>query len=113
MNEALRATFFQKRLVHRRVRPEAFAGRIHNNVTGAANYPIHSDILNSAALNAVFSAHGTFLLPVAYPTGSPLHPSYPAANAAIVGAGVTALKAVFNESFVIPSPVVASDDGTT
>jgi hypothetical protein len=113
MNEALRATFFQKWLVHRRVRPEAFGGRIHNQVTGAASYPIHSDILNSQALKAVFSAHGTYLLPMAYPTGCPVHPSYPAAHAAVVAAGVTALKAVFNESFVIPSPVVASDDGTT
>jgi hypothetical protein len=39
------------------------------------------------------------------------HPSYPAAHAAIAGAGVTMLKALFNESFVIPNPVVASDDG--
>lgn len=110
-NEALRATYFQKWLVHRRLRPEAFAGRIHNQVTGAANYGIHPDILNSAVLKAVFNAHGTYLLPMAYPTGSPLHPSYPAAHAAIAGAGVTMLKALFNESFVIPSPVVASDDG--
>ena len=29
----------------------------------------------------------------------------------IAGACVTALKAFFNESFVIPNPVVASDDG--
>jgi hypothetical protein len=110
-NEALRATYFQKWLVHRKLRPETFGGRIHNHVTGAASYPIHSDILNSAALKAVFNAHGTYLLPMAYPTGSPIHPSYPAAHAAIAGAGVTMLKALFNESFVIPSPVVASDDG--
>lgn len=110
-NEALRATYFQKWLVHRRLRPEAFGGRIHNQVTGAANYGIHPDILNSAVLKAVFNAHGTYLLPMAYPTGCPLHPSYPAAHAAIAGAGVTMLKALFNESFVIPNPVVASDDG--
>jgi hypothetical protein len=110
-NPALRAAYWQKWLVHRRLRPEAFAGRIHNHVTGAATYPIHPEILNSAALKAVFSAHGTYLLPMAYPVGSPLHPSYPAAHAVIAGAGVTILKALFNESFVIPSPVVASDDG--
>jgi len=113
MNEALRATFFQKWLVHRRVRPEAFAGRIHNNVIGATSYPIHSDIFNSGLIKALFNAHGSYLLPMAYPTGCPLHPSYPAAHAAVVGAGVTAMKALFSESFVIPSPVVASDDGTT
>ena len=110
---ALRSTFFQKWLVHRRLRPEAFAGRIHNHLTGAAKYPIHSDVLNSAAVQAVFKAKGTYLLPMPYPEGSPSHPSYPAAHAVVAGAGVTVLKAFFNESFVIPNPVVASDDGLT
>ncbi len=108
---ALRASFYQKWLVHLRVRPETFAGRIHNNVTGATNYPIHGDILNSAALKSVFTAHGTYLLPMPYPAGCPLHPSYPAAHSVVAGAQVTMLKALFNESFVIPNPVVASDDG--
>jgi hypothetical protein len=110
-NPANRACWVQKWLVHRRVRPEAFGGRIHNVVTGAAKYTIHSDVLNSAALKAVFSAKGNYLLPMAYPVGSPLHPSYPAAHAVTAGAGITVLKALFNESFVIPSPVTASDDG--
>ena len=69
---ALRASFYQKWLVHLRVRPETFAGQIHNNVTGATNYPIHGDILNSAALKSVFTAHGTYLLPMPYPAGCPL-----------------------------------------
>ena len=112
-NPANRACFSQKWLVHRRVRPEAFGGRIHNVMTGAAKYPIHSDVLTSAALKAVFSAKGNYLLPQAYPVGSPLHPSYPAAHAVTVGAGITVLKALFNESFVIPSPVTPSDDGLT
>ncbi|HEY1494791.1 MAG TPA: vanadium-dependent haloperoxidase [Candidatus Solibacter sp.] len=110
-NPANRACWYQKWLVHRRVRPEAFGGRIHNVVTGAAKYPIHSDVLNSAALKAVFSAKGSYLLPMAYPTGSPLHPSYPAAHVVTAGAGITVLKALFNESFVIPNPVTPSDDG--
>jgi hypothetical protein len=110
-NPSNRAAWCQKWLVHRRVRPEAFGGRIHNLITGAAKYPIHSDVLNSAALKAVFSAKGNYLLPMAYPVGSPLHPSYPAAHAVTAGAGITVLKALFNESFVIPSPVMPSDDG--
>ena len=110
-NPALRACWYQKWLVHRRLRPEAFGGRIHNHVTGAAKYPIHCDVLNSAALQAVFSATGSYLLPMAYPTGSPLHPSYPAAHVVAAGAGITVLKALFNESFVIPNPVMPSDDG--
>ncbi len=108
---ALRAVYYQKWLVHRRLRPEAFGGRIHAHLTGQAQYPIHADILNSAALPAVFKANGSYLLPMPYPEGAPLHPSYPAAHAAIAGACVTVLKALFNPSFVIPSPVTASDDG--
>jgi hypothetical protein len=110
-NPANRACFCQKWLVHRRVRPEAFGGRIHNHLTGASKYPIHSDVLNSAALKAVFNATGSYLLSQAYPTGSPLHPSYPAAHAVTAGAGITVLKALFNESFAVPSPVMPSDDG--
>ncbi len=107
----LRAVFYQKWLVHRRIRPEAFGGRIHSQLTGMAKYPIHADILNSAALPAIFNATGSYLLPMPYPEGCPPHPSYPAAHAAIAGACITTLKALFNQSFAIPSPVTASDDG--
>jgi hypothetical protein len=110
---ALRSAFYQKWLVHRRIRPEAFAGRVHNVVTGAAQYPVHPDILNSGVLEALYTANKTYLLPQAYPVGCPPHPSYPAAHSVVAAAGVTMLKALFNESFVIPNPVVASDDGLT
>jgi hypothetical protein len=108
---ALEASWFQKYLVHRRLRPEEFGGRVHNHLTGAANYPIHSELLNSQAVMEVFSKYNTYLLPMAYPEGCPTHPAYPAGHAAIAGAGVTMLKAFFNESFVIPNPVEASADG--
>ena len=42
----------------------------------------------------------------------PTHPAYPAGHAVFAGAGATILKAFFNEAFVIPSPVVASPDGS-
>jgi hypothetical protein len=108
---ALRAVWYQKWLVHRRLRPDAFGGRIHTHLMGTAKYPIHADILNSAALPAVLKSTGSYLLPMPYPEGSPVHPSYPAAHAAVAGACVTALKALYNPNFVIPSPVTASDDG--
>jgi hypothetical protein len=43
----------------------------------------------------------------------PTHPSHPAGRAAIAGACTTVLKAFFDETFVIPDPVVASADGTS
>ncbi|MDQ3699658.1 MAG: vanadium-dependent haloperoxidase, partial [Chloroflexota bacterium] len=110
-NCALRAAWFQKWLVHRRLRPETFAGRIHNHRSGAATYPIHADALNSAALEAVFAEHGTYLLPMAYPEGCPPHPAYPSGHATMAGACVTVLKAFFNEAAVMPAPVVPGPDG--
>lgn len=108
---AMEAAWFQKWLVHRRLRPEEFGGRVQNNLTGAASYPINSELLNSQAVAEIFSKYGTYLLPQAYPDGCPVHPSYPAGHACLAGAGITMLKAFFKESFIIPNPVVASSDG--
>ncbi len=111
---ALKAVWYQKWFVHRRLRPEVFAGRIHNHLTGAAHYPLESDdLLGSLALQAVYDRHGTYLLPVAFPEGSPLHPAYGAGHATVAGACVTILKAWFDESYVIPNPVQATADGLT
>ncbi|MEL3972128.1 vanadium-dependent haloperoxidase [Rossellomorea oryzaecorticis] len=107
----LEAAWFQKWLVHRRLRPEEFGGRIHNKLMGKADYPIHPDVLNSEALAKIYETYGSYLLPQAYPEGCPLHPAYPAGHAAFVGAMVTMLKALFDESFVIPDPVIATSDG--
>jgi PAP2 superfamily len=109
--DGMKAAWFQKWLVHRRMRPEAFAGTVHNTMTGAAKYHISPLLLNSQAVKGVFSTYGSYLLPQAYAEGCPAHPSYPAAHAVIAGACVTVLKALFEETFVIPNPVVASDDG--
>ncbi len=108
---ALKAQWYQKWCVHRRLRPEALGGRIHLRATSPAAYPLHSDILNSQALARAFSRFGTGLLPQAYPEASPLHPSYGAGHATVAGACVTVLKAMFDESFVVPDPVVPNTGG--
>ncbi|HEV7732270.1 MAG TPA: vanadium-dependent haloperoxidase [Candidatus Binatia bacterium] len=111
-NAALKATWSQKWLVHRRVRPEEFGGHVHNHLTRAARYPIPADLLDSPALDVVDRTTGSFLLPMAYPEGCPTHPSYPSGHAAIAGACTTVLKAFFNETWVIPDPVVVNTDGS-
>jgi hypothetical protein len=110
---ALKAVWYQKWFVHRRLRPEAFAGLVHNTRTGAAAYPVHADILNSAALEALYSRNGSYLLPMLAPEGCPTHPSYGAGHATVAGACVTILKAWFNESFVLPRPLVPDATGTS
>jgi hypothetical protein len=107
----LKAAFRQKWFVHRTLRPEEYGGLVHNTLTHTAEYPLHPEVLNSQAVSEIFSRHGTYLLLHGDPEGCPQHPSYPAAHAVTAGAAVTALKAFFDESFVIRNPVVASDDG--
>lgn len=109
---ALQTVWYQKWFVHRRLRPESLAGRIHNHVTGAASYPLHADILGSSALDAVFGTFGSYLLPMAFAEGCPAHPAYGAGHATVAGACVTVLKAMFDESWVLPAPVVPTADGT-
>ena len=105
--------WYQKWLVHRRARPEVFFGRVHNHLMDeAVSYPLHQEVLNSSALGKVFASNGNFLLPMATPKGSPLHPTYPAGHAVMAGAAVTMLKAFFNGDYVIPNPVMTNDDGT-
>lgn len=111
-NLALKAVWYHKWFVHRTLRPEEYGGLVHSSMIGRARHPLHSQVLNSRAVAAVFSKFGTYLLPQAYPEGCPLHPSYGQGHAAIAGACVTILKAFFEtESTVIADPVVASPDG--
>jgi hypothetical protein len=106
-----KGAYYHKWLVHRRLRPECFGGRIEVHLSGRKSYDIHSEILNCDAVARVKAAYGTRLIPVGYPEGCPTHPSYPAAHAANAGACTTILKAFFNEDYPIPRPVEATSDG--
>lgn len=111
---ALKAQWYQKWYVNRALRPEAYGGLVHNTKTGAANYPIHPDVLNSVAVAQTFARYGTYLLPMAFPEFSPFHPAYGSGHATVAGACVTMLKAFFNGATVISNPVQVdpSSNGT-
>lgn len=133
-SRALHAILYCKWYVHRRLRPEAFAGRLEAERRGALvlGSEIHDDLRNSDALAAIFAhnesingmGNGTYLLPQAFPEGSPAHPSYGAGHATVAGACGTILKAFFDEDEKIVdlpaldnarfnnTPVVAKADGT-
>ena len=116
MIRALRAVWFQKWFVHRRLRPEEFGGRIDNQLNGRRGYPINGEILNSLSggmLHAYFPGwYGTYLLPQQYPEGAPTHPAYGAGHATGAGACATILKAFFNEDVPIENPLVPDAAGT-
>ena len=109
---ALKTAWWQKWQVHRTLRPEAFATCVDRTAVGTSSYPVHGKLLTSSVFGRLRTLHGNVVLPMAYPEGSPAHPSYPAGHAVIAGACVTVLKAFFNESFVVPNPVTAVSDGS-
>ena len=107
-----KASYYHKWMVHRRARPEVIAGRLDSQLSGRKDYDLRGDLLRSDAVARTKAGRGNALLPQAYPEGCPTHPSYPSAHASNAGACVTVLKALFNEEFVIPNPVVANADGS-
>jgi hypothetical protein len=113
---ALKAVWFQKWFLHRRLRPEVYLGRTHIHITGQkpGGYDLHGDILDSAAIAETLSRHGTYFLPMAFPEGSPAHPSYGAGHATVAGACVTILKALFDTQHPVTdffTPKEPTDDG--
>lgn len=108
---ALKAVRRQKFNYHCRARPEFIAGLINNvnDLDGILSDQALLDInelkdavpadllswikeLNTRAIGG----HGAdYLLPMAFPEGSPMHPSYGAGHATVAGACVTILKAFF------------------
>ncbi|MGI9212817.1 MAG: hypothetical protein ACR2HF_10120 [Methylococcaceae bacterium] len=123
-NYALRFAWYQKWCVHRRVRPEVFAQRVHRSQTEGIDLGIAPVLFESAVLDQIYqhnreqnikqglSNEGTYLLPMVYPEGCPPHPAYPAGHATTVAAGVTICKAFFNEAAIIPKPMVPDEAGT-
>ncbi|MEP7214244.1 MAG: hypothetical protein ABI791_14290 [Acidobacteriota bacterium] len=100
---ALKASWFHKWIKDNRLRPEEFGALVHARKTNASRMPqaaaaLHSDVLNSVGLAQSYSKYKSYLLPQAFPEGSPTHPCYPTGHGTVGGACVTALKFFFNGS---------------
>ena len=108
---ALKAAWFQKWYVHRRLRPEAFGQQVDRALNGAPCNAVNEEVLDSMAVQATFSRFGSYLHPQAFAEGCPQHPSYGSGHATVGGACVTILKAMFDGTFVIPQPIQVTPDG--
>ena len=100
---ALKGVWFHKWIKDMRMRPEEYGALVHANLTNSHPFPqaagaLHMDVLNSAALPLIYSKYGTYLLPQAFPEGSPTHPCYPTGHGTVGGACITALKFFFDGS---------------
>ena len=111
---ALSRVWYQKWLIHLTHRPESGGAVLHQLLSGnesRINARLNRNVLNSAAPQQVFSKYGTYLLPHPFPEGSPTHPSYPTGDGTVAGACITFLKFFFDENYVIPNPLVPTNDG--
>jgi membrane-associated phospholipid phosphatase len=118
---ALKSAWVQKWVVNRRIRPEAFGLRVHDNIQMGTNYSIDSQMFNSGMgiLNMIkeynsnlLNPNNTYLLPMAYSEGSPTHPSYPAGHAVVSGACATVLKAFFDGDYQLVNKQAKKSDGS-
>lgn len=98
---ALKGAWFQKWIVNLRLRPEEYGALVQAHLTNTTPVPqasqqLHPDVLNSAALPLIDKQFGSFLLPQAFPEGSPTHPCYPTGHGTVAGACITAIKFFFD-----------------
>ena len=121
-----KAAWAQKWRAYRRLRPEVMGSRVHFTFKDIADltdptarsqwdptnptdnpYSLHPDLLNLGweILNAVRHRNqnnGNLLLTQMYPEGSPAHPAYPSGHATVAGACTTILKAMFDDTALLP-----------
>lgn len=131
---ALKAIRYQKYCVHRRARPEQTAGFIHQHLSGntASGFECMQHLtvnMNAVSLFGKVKMHNegqntnpdrsgdpssadpSWLLPMPFVEGSPMHPSYGSGHATVAGACVTILKAFFDSGYELPFAVVPANDG--
>src|ERR1019366_8942000 len=111
--KALNAVWYQKWFVHLRPRPEAAGGLVHLVKSGQGSktdVQPSKVVLNSVALQQTFNKYGSWLLPQAFPEGSPMHPAYPTGHGTVGGACITLLKFFFDGNYVLPNPMAPTSD---
>ena len=107
---AFKACWNEKWIRHRALRPEEYGALVDRTVRGEAT-GVHPLIVKSEAVKRVREKFGSALLPQAYPEGAPPHPAYPSGHAAVAGACVTVLKALFDENRKLRFPLQPTRDG--
>ncbi|MEO1401434.1 MAG: vanadium-dependent haloperoxidase [Cyanobacteria bacterium J06635_1] len=133
---ALKAVRYQKFNVHRRLRPETVGGLLNRFCNGdKAGVEVMGNLVNgfgSEFLSEIAghnqqqkdkngcdrgqdADHGygsSFLLPMAFPEGSPMHPAYGAGHGTVAGACVTILKAFFDHGHELDTCYEPAADGS-
>ena len=135
----LKHAWFQKWCVHRRLRPEVYAQRLElfrrcklgNSPNNPLNNEKFNDLFGDGAevwretqvldrilehnkqqnqANGRQDLDGTWLLPMAYPEGSPTHPAYPGGHSVFIAAAATIAKAFFADT-IFTNPKIPVNRG--
>ncbi|MCB1108582.1 MAG: phosphoesterase, partial [Chlamydiia bacterium] len=69
--EALKAAWFHKWQVNRRLRPEEYGFYVQKQKADGMDLGIPSQLINSTSLDSVYESNSTYFLPQAYPEGCP------------------------------------------
>lgn len=84
---------------------------VENKKSNATAYDRGNPRSQDEDIQSSSQSEGTFLLPMAFSEGSPMHPSYGAGHATVAGACVTVLKAFFKTDEELPFAFEPSEDG--
>lgn len=96
---AIKHAWYWKWKIYRKLRPEVFSLWVSNIKDGSVsndNYNISDVLLLNEILNDIYKSYGSYTLPLCFPEGSPVHPSYPAGHAVCAGANCTLLKIFYD-----------------
>lgn len=96
---ALKAGWYWKWQIYRKLRPEAFGlftSNVKTNTVSNTEYGIDDVLLQNDILNDIFTLYSGYTLPLCAPEGSPTHPSHPAGHACVAGACCTIIKIFFD-----------------
>ena len=100
---ALKAVRYQKFNIHNRARPEFLGGlmeQLRKRNSDSRLEPLRAT-WEKLQKNSILVDPNNHFLPMAFPEGSPMHPSYGAGHATVAGACVTILKAFFDHEAVL------------
>ena len=92
-----------------RYRPEEMAYQVHLKKSSGNGLNFPSSLLTNPILDKINEKYGNYLMPVAFPEGSPSHPSYPSGHATVAGAMATVVKAFFDCNQTIPGKIPNAD----
>jgi hypothetical protein len=96
----LKHAWYWKWQAYRRLRPEQLSVWVHdvkkNILPNKNNFDLSDVLLENIVLEQIEDLYGNYTIPLTYPEGCPVHPSYPAGHSVCAGACSTIMKMYYD-----------------